>query len=236
MPGTIDPLPKFVILLERDAKRVKNVRENILSTLPECQIIPAVDGKTLTTSVARSEVSKEVWTRLGPFKLACLLSHRTALELVVKKRLPHAIIFEDDASVPASFNKQLELVLSELPDDCEHLYLYTHPKYRHQDDTPFLLPGKRHVRKYSYTYCNNAYLVSFDGAKKLVHHLSQPYDFSDFMFNDLISNGGLKTYMTRASLIENRGQLIDKLDKQPLPSNIFQPPSFWNKVRKKLHL
>ena len=236
MPSTIDTLPKFVILLERDAKRVRNVQENILATLPECQIIPAVDGKTLTTSVARSEVSKEVWTRLGPFKLACLLSHLTALKLVVNKKLSHALIFEDDVKVPACFGKQLKLVLSELPDDCEHLYLYTHPKYRHQDDTPFLLPEKRHVRKYSYTYCNLAYLVSFDGAKKLVHHLSQPYDYTDFMVNDLIGNDGLKSYMTRVSLVENLGQLTDTTDNQPLPSNIVKPRSFWNKVRSELHL
>ena len=236
MPSTIETLPKFLILLERDPKRVKNVQENILATLPECQIVQAVDGETLNTSVARSEVSKNAWARLGPFKLACLLSHRTALELVVKKRLSHAIIFEDDVIVPASFNKQLELVLSELPDDCEHLYLYTHPKYRHQDDTPFLIPEKRHVRKYSYTYCNSAYLVSFDGAKKLVHHLSQPYDYCDFMFNDLISNDGLQSYMTRTSLVGNLGQLTEITDNQPLPSNIFQPRSFWSKVRSKLHL
>ena len=197
----------FVILLERDSRRVKSVRENVLATLPECQVVPAVDGALLDMSWACRQFTKKAIARLDRFKLACLLSHLAVVKKIVEERLPHAIIFEDDVKVPTSFHKNLD-----------------------HDETPFLIPGKRHIRQYSYTYCNVAYLVSLEGARKLVSYLSQPYDPCDFMINDLIKINGLKSYMTRVNLVHNLGQLTDMSDNQPLPSNIARRRSLWDKV------
>ncbi len=47
MTKTLETPPTFVILLERDQARVQNVSANILNSLPECQIVSAVDGQTL---------------------------------------------------------------------------------------------------------------------------------------------------------------------------------------------
>ena len=66
MTKTLETPPTFVILLERDQARVQNVSANILNSLPECQIVSAVDGQTLripdvflTLFVSVSEISHE---------------------------------------------------------------------------------------------------------------------------------------------------------------------------------
>ena len=223
--------PSFVISLERDEKRVENVRDNILNIIPECEIVAATDGRTMNMFDVGSLISTNPSYRLNPLVIACHLSHLKVLKLIVERRLSSAIVFEDDVKVVPDFHNRLELLLDEIPDDYEYVYLYTHPKYKLEDDTPFLIPEKNHIRRYSYTYCNLAYLVSFNGAKKLVNYLSQPvYAPLDFMVNDLIDNGGLATYMSRTILVENLGQLTSIYNHELLPSNIFSPNSFQSKV------
>ena len=227
--------PSFVMLLERDHKRAHNVRTNILSTLPECEIVSAVDGQTLKVPDALSRHSLTTTStylkKLTSARVACHLSHLKILKLIVERRLASAIIFEDDAKVAPDFRNRLDLLLDEVPDDYDYVYLYTHPKYEPEDDTPFLIPEKNQIRRYSYTYCNLAYLVSFNGAKKLVNHLSQPiYAPLDFMVNDLIENGGLTAYMSRTMLVENLGQLTSIYNHELLPSNIFPPNSVQSKA------
>jgi GR25 family glycosyltransferase involved in LPS biosynthesis len=223
--------PSFVILLERDEKRVENVRDNILNIIPECEIFTATDGRNMNMFDVCSLISTNLSYRLNPSVIACHLSHLKVLKLIVERRLASAIIFEDDVKVVPDFRNRLGLLLDEIPDDYDHVYLYTHPKYKLEDDTPFLIPEKNHVRRYSYTYCNLAYFVSFNGAKKLVNYLSQPvYAPLDFMVNDLIGNGRLTSYMSRTMLVENLGQLTSIYNRELLPSNIFPPNSFQSKA------
>jgi GR25 family glycosyltransferase involved in LPS biosynthesis len=169
--------PSFVILLERDQQRVHNVRTNILSTLPECEIVSAVDGQTLTVPAALSRYSLTVaptyLQKLTLEKFAATLSKLKVWNIIIERKLEQAIIFEDDVKVPPHFRNELEAVLNEGPDDYEYLFLWTHPKYRLLDDSALLLPGKRRVRKYSYTYGNLAYVLTLDGARKLTAHFHQ---------------------------------------------------------------
>jgi GR25 family glycosyltransferase involved in LPS biosynthesis len=231
--------PSFVISLERDEKRVENIRDNILNIIPECEIIAATDGRSVNIFDVDSLISTNPSYRLNPFVIACHLSHLEVLRLIVERRLPSAVVFEDDVKVVPDFRNRLDLLLDELPDDYEYIYLYTHPKYRLEDDTPFLILEKTHIRKYSYTYGTLACLVSFNGAKTLVNYLSQRiYAPLDFMLNDLIDNGELAIYMSRTTLVENLGQLTSIYNNELLPSNVFPPNSFlfkaWHSLRRLL--
>ena len=72
--------------------------------------------------------------------------------------------------------------------------------------------------------------MTFEGAKKIVKYFSRSvYDYVDFMVSDLIASGGLTTYMTRNSLVDNLGQLTAIEDGEILKSNI-RPQSFRSKV------
>ena len=223
----------FVITLRRDQDRVNNVAKNVISALPECEIFSAIDGQSLNISEACAEYSipQEFFKKPGAKgNLGCALSHFHLLKMVVERKYEKVIIFEDDIKVPEDFRNKLSLVLDEVPDNFDFLYLWVHPKYRHQDDSNFLVPGKSYVRKYSYTYGTSAYLVTFEGAKKIVKYFSRSvYDYVDFMVSDLIASGGLTTYMTRNSLVDNLGQLTAIEDGEILKSNI-RPQSFRSKV------
>ncbi len=167
-----------------------------------------------------------------PAKIAVTLSHLKTLNLLIERNLEQAIIFEDDVKVPLDFRCKLGFVLNEVPGDYDYVYLWTHPKHMHRDDAMFLITGKSHIRHYSYTYTNTAYLVTLAGAKRIVKYISRSlHDYTDFMINDMHSTGKLTTYMSRTNLVENLGQSTSIANAETLKSNIHPPQSVQSKMK-----
>ena len=234
----IKTLPRsFVILLERDTRRVRNVQQNILAHLPECEVWTATDSRSGevddflnggTVTVARS-----YRRRLTRGKVAVTMSH-LRLWQIVKEDIGSALILEDDVKVLDGFRETLAHILCEVPEDYHFIYLYAHPRYFRPDRSANHIPGKQYVMRHSFTYCRLAYVVTTEGARRLIDHFRTLFDHGDMMISKAIERGVIWAYMSRKVLVHNLGQLTRFYDKEVLPSNIWPAPTRFSMVRRRL--
>lgn len=109
----------FIIHLERAQSRwaaVKTLRE----TLPvESEILPAVDGQSLSPEAVEAAYTRARFSPLYPFALGlpeigAFLSHRQAWRRIVAENLDFAFVFEDDAAInPVLFASLVEFAAAE---------------------------------------------------------------------------------------------------------------------------
>src|SRR5690625_5391311 len=59
-------------------------------------------------------------------QIACSMSHRNILTVVIKKGYENVLIFEDDILIQGNHVDRIEAALSELPNDWALLYLVHH--------------------------------------------------------------------------------------------------------------
>ena len=100
----------FIINLDRATDRwAKSQRAMSHAGLRSHQFsrLPAVDGRTLTAEELRNQSTK-LATYLQPRGvIGCYLSHRKFWQLVVDRKLPRAIVFEDDILLVDGFKEKL---------------------------------------------------------------------------------------------------------------------------------
>lgn len=106
-------LTSFVIHLERAEARKAHVMR-LLNTLPEAQMVPAVDGAAspdLVAAVMGTNLHKPDYPfGLNAGEVGCFLSHRAIWQRMVDNGIEAALIFEDDAKiVPEHFLRSLAL-------------------------------------------------------------------------------------------------------------------------------
>jgi len=106
--NTMKDIRKFVINLERRPDRIESLN------LPfDFEIFTATDGKITFPD--------------APIKLighyGCWDSHRRLLEKIKQENIEYTLILEDDVVVIDNFNEVFQLILNELPEDWDLLYL-----------------------------------------------------------------------------------------------------------------
>jgi glycosyl transferase family 25 len=109
----------FVIHLERAVGRRPSV-EALMGALPiPSEILPAVEGRRLSTEEAgaacvRARHAPRYPFALGLPEIGAFLSHRAAWRRIVDEGLDSAVVFEDDASVdPERFAALLDFLAAE---------------------------------------------------------------------------------------------------------------------------
>jgi GR25 family glycosyltransferase involved in LPS biosynthesis len=109
----------FIIHLERAIGRRGSV-ESLRSALSiPSEILPAVDGRSLTSEATRAVYVRARYAPRYPFALTlseigAFLSHRAAWRRIVDDGLDYGVVFEDDAAIdPAGFVALLDFLGSE---------------------------------------------------------------------------------------------------------------------------
>ncbi|XP_040583666.1 glycosyltransferase 25 family member [Lepeophtheirus salmonis] len=136
----------------------------------------AVDGKTLTQEVIDQQGIKMMPGFLEPYherpikfgEIGCFLSHYNIWMDIVEKGYDRVIIFEDDIRFEPFFRSKLERLLEEL-DDLEDYWDLTFlgRKILHNSEEPWV-EGSEQLVHVDYTYWTLSYIITFDGAKKLL--------------------------------------------------------------------
>lgn len=107
--NTLLPEHALVISLERSKETRLNTFLEQNTFTGTMDVIEAVDGLLLPMQ--------------GNGDIACLKSHRKALQYAKDKDWPAVVIFEDDVQFVTNFNEQLRDAMLELPDNWDMLYL-----------------------------------------------------------------------------------------------------------------
>eukprot|EP00062_Callorhinchus_milii_P026499 gi/632988676/ref/XP_007883240.1/ PREDICTED: procollagen galactosyltransferase 1 [Callorhinchus milii] len=201
----------FLINLKRRADR----RAQMLRTLYEqeiaCKIVDAVDGRALNSSqvqglgiVMMSDYEDPYSGRpLTKGELGCFLSHHKVWKEVVMRGLQRSVVFEDDLRFEIFFKRRLIYLMKEVEEaglDWDLIYI---GRKRMQVDHPEKpVPGVRNMVEADYSYWTLGYVISLQGAKKLIN--ANPFskllpvdEFLPVMYNKHPTAKYMKHFETR---------------------------------------
>lgn len=83
----------------------------------------AVDGEDLESNENYQKLFKNKKTRLTKGEIGCFLSHYEIYKEIIDKKLPYAIIYEDDVEFHSKYTELCGKVFEEIPRDFQILYL-----------------------------------------------------------------------------------------------------------------
>jgi len=141
----------------------------------------------------------------------CTYAHKNAFEQIVKNN-KSAIIFEDDINIDNYLETEnnIRKILNNLPEDFDIIYLdYCWSNCKKQNDYDEYFKNSNH------TLCRHFYLVSRDGASKILKETMPMYDNGDLMYLDLVDNNKLVSYDVKPEIFkvkQNREQLGSELN------------------------
>ena len=99
--------PMFVLNLDRSTDRWEGAQKQMIEVGLDVERLSAIDGRTLSNKELR-KVSTLMAMYLQPRGvIGCYLSHRKFWQMVVDKKYPSAIIFEDDVKLVPDFKNKL---------------------------------------------------------------------------------------------------------------------------------
>lgn len=222
-------LPSYVIVLNRDLKRVDHVHRRVLPQLSAPQVTPAVDGshaETLHGGLRRHRIrlAPEYARTCTVGQLGCTCSHLNVWRLVAdSERI--AIVLEDDVVLCDDFENRVQQVLSEARDvDWDWIYLFYHAECK--QDLP--IHGKRYVQQGFQTWGTVAYALTNAGATKLIQAASEAVHEApiDHIIMRLVREGELRTLCATELLVTTAGQInpLQPAACSSLGSNVWGTP------------
>ena len=168
----------FYINLDHRADRNNNTVDQLkkLDLLNKTERISGIYGlnldinkisPTLITKQGKDDAlnpGQKVYTYLTKGAIGCALSHRKAYEKIINDNIDAALILEDDITIDSLFNKKLQTLRENIPEDYDILFIgYHNTSLKHfnpQINEYYLKPKK--------LYGLFGYIVTNEGARKLL--------------------------------------------------------------------
>uniref|UniRef100_A0A8C5GI45 procollagen galactosyltransferase n=1 Tax=Gouania willdenowi TaxID=441366 RepID=A0A8C5GI45_GOUWI len=167
----------FMINLVRRSDR----RERMLRTLYEqelsCKVVAAVDGKALNKSEIESMGIKMLPGYKDPYhgrpltkgELGCFLSHFNIWKEIVERDLKTSLVIEDDLRFEVFFKRRLQALLQEVTiHKLDWDLIYIGRKRNQVDHQEKSIPNIYNLVEADYSYWTLGYMLSLQGAKKLL--------------------------------------------------------------------
>ncbi len=194
----------FVVNLKKDKKR-KQYIQNISKKIGiKPTFIEAINGKefpNIDKYLFPEKTIKTIGRLLGKSEIGCILSHQSIYKQILCKKIPYALILEDDIYI----NKQIKKILNSLEKNIKKktfdtILLGYHGIYSRTD-----LKLKSKVEKNIYTnfniiklkekaYGTYGYIISLNGAKKILQQSSQYHSPIDWSTGNSIRNNVYAIY------------------------------------------
>ncbi|ETE70994.1 Procollagen galactosyltransferase 1, partial [Ophiophagus hannah] len=167
----------FMINLKRRTDR----RERMLKTLYEqeidCKIVDAVDGKAMNKSQVDAMGIKMLPGYKDPYhgrpltkgELGCFLSHYNIWKEVVERGLEKSVVFEDDLRFEIFFKRRMMNLMFDLEEEgLDWDLIYIGRKRMQVEHPEKAVPNIRNLVEADYSYWTLGYVISLQGAKKLL--------------------------------------------------------------------
>jgi len=165
----------FVITLKSDKPRYNRVLKIQKTSNFDIKIMDAIDGKTISKNflnflLQNNAINKQIIKKFTKGTIGCYLSHMKTWTTIRNNNFNHTIILEDDFKLANNFQEKINLVIEELPEDYDICYFFYHPysKKYYKNFNKFEIYGKKYIRRQVPTWGLVGYMVSLEGAKKLI--------------------------------------------------------------------
>lgn len=181
-------------LAKREARRHR--MENLAKLLGlEIEIYQAIDGSILTQEDLTKYGIKQMPGYQDPYlkrnlklgEIACFLSHYNIWKQIVKYQYDRVLILEDDVKFTRNFKMIAEEIVEEA-DDTGIPYDLIYFAHRNMGNAVKKVNGTTRLVRVDYTYWTTAYVLTLDGAKKLIEakplqNMVPVDEFLPMMFN-----------------------------------------------------
>lgn len=167
----------FMINLKRRLDR----RERMLRALHEqeidFQLVEAVDGKAMNTSQVEAMGIQMLPGYRDPYhgrpltkgELGCFLSHYNIWKEVVDRGLQRSLVFEDDLRFEIFFKRRLMNLMQDVErEGLDWDLIYVGRKRMQVEHPEKAVPRVRNLVEADYSYWTLAYVISLQGAQKLL--------------------------------------------------------------------
>ncbi|XP_059848159.1 procollagen galactosyltransferase 1 isoform X1 [Hypanus sabinus] len=173
----------FLINLKRRPKRRMRMLRSLYEQEIACEVFDAVDGRAFNSSQIKELGITMLAEYEDPYsgrpltkgELGCFLSHYNIWKEIVDRGLQKSVLFEDDLRFEIFFKRRLKYLMKEVEKtklDWDLIYI---GRKRMQVDHPEkAVPGVRNLVVADYSYWTLGYVLSLNGAKKLID--SKPFD------------------------------------------------------------
>ncbi len=234
-------VPIFVISLARAPERRKSIEQHLRTLGLSYEIINAVDGKLLDIDEQEKLLAPGV--SYVPGVIGCYLSHVGVYEEILNRKLPIALILEDDARLNPKIVSALQTgSISSNFDycllDCDDISENT-PIYYDLDSAEELTPGFAIYSTNVGPALLHSYLMTYEGARKRIEYawpIRKPVDiYSHLPYVPIIKvcvnpKGAWVSEHSRQSFTSNRNETA------PLRFKYLRQFPFTSKLRDWLKL
>lgn len=162
-------------------KRRRDRRERMLRALHEqeidCKLVEAVDGKAMNTSQVEALGIQMLPGYRDPYhgrpltkgELGCFLSHYNIWREVVDRGLQKSLVFEDDLRFEIFFKRRLMNLMRDVErEGLDWDLIYVGRKRMQVEQPEKAVPRVRNLVEADYSYWTLAYVISLQGARKLL--------------------------------------------------------------------
>jgi glycosyl transferase family 25 len=176
--------PIWVVSLERATERRSFVVQSFAGTGLSYEIVPAVDGATLSaderSSYSRARSLFEIGRGLMEGEVGCALSHIGLLQRMVEEHVPEVLIVEDDVAPKPALRRLLER-RDELPSDRDVVtFCSLTTSSSPRPVAGFELDGEHRVCTYRHMlFGSQCYLITVSAARRVLEvarPIRMPYD------------------------------------------------------------
>ncbi|KAI5620915.1 procollagen galactosyltransferase 1-like, partial [Silurus asotus] len=167
----------FMINLQRRTdRRVRMLRALRLQGI-DCKIVPAVDGKAMNVSEIHSMGIHMLPGYSDPYhgrpltkgELGCFLSHYNIWKEIAERGLKTSLVIEDDLRFEIFFKRRLKNLMSEVErEGLDWDLIYIGRKRMQVDHPEKAVPNIHNLVEADYSYWTLGYMMSLQGAKKLL--------------------------------------------------------------------
>lgn len=205
-----DDVGFYVLYIKKREEYIKNIMKNFSFNV-NYVLGPNKNKFNIDDLIKNNIITKKYSKRTNTGKVACHLGHMSILKRFLKSSKEYAIIFEDDINIDNYLETEnnIRKILNNLPEDFDIIYLdYCWSNCKKQNDYDEYFKNSNH------TLCRHFYLVSRDGASKILKETMPMYDNGDLMYLDLVDNNKLVSYDVKPEIFkvkQNREQLGSEL-------------------------
>lgn len=171
----------FVVNLKIDIVRYESISIQLKNSDLSAEVIEAVDGRKLTedglAEIADRNFVCEHFKRdfiLTPGEIGCAASHKKIYDLIIERKIPYALVLEDDVQLPLRLKNTLEHIELWIKQKKYQGLILLH-YFRSQPEPLFLRFRGRNrfkgIKFYrvdtAHVTGSGAYVITYEAAKKL---------------------------------------------------------------------
>jgi len=166
----------LVINLERDVEKKKQIVKQLNALHLDFEIVPAILGCALSARDKLRDYNSlstklNLGMPLGPSQLGCALSHVKAYRLIAERKIPFALIIEDDVILQLGLQVKLLEIQCNISQDQSMIILLSPAMELGKKNESIKLSNDVNLYEFKNAYYTSSYIITLRAAETLMNKL-----------------------------------------------------------------